>query len=260
MQSINSSIKVEVLNYTPLHIASYATRTCWDSHDKSDTKRICKVCKEDLDNEKPYSCCVDADPSDIICGKKDRELIERVGNKFKHESIKNHCTITFDIKGISTKTLLALTRHQVGTNFSVQSTRYTTSKTVKNGMASYTNSRSEKVNNYLKKLNEMIKDCVESNISNDDISMLLPQAWKYNLVCSMSIQALQHFLRLRLKKDAHYDIQNLAFELYNALPLEYKYLFNDCFPEPENGAVNKYSLKKIDDENYIYVKGEPNIE
>ena len=195
-------MKVTLLHHTPLHIVAGAIRTCWASQDKSDS-------------------------TNGICGPEDRALIDRIGNKMKHESVKNHMTYNFYFEGVTTKTLLALTRHDVGVEFSVQSTRYTTKKAVKNKTASYTESKSAKVNECLSKLNDMIIDCVDSNEANDEISLLLPQAWRYNLTCSMSLTAVQHFLRLRLKRDAHWDIQNLATNIYEAIPNDHKYLYED---------------------------------
>lgn len=197
-------MKVTRLTHTPLPICSQAIRMCWNSEDKSDTFNT----------------------NDQL-GPKDRELIDRVANKFKHESVKNHIHYTFKIEGITTKTLLALTRHDVGVEFSVQSTRYTTKKCVKNGTAGYTESKSDLVNKHLATLNEMITECVNNNEPNDEISLLLPQAWQYNLVCTMSMTALQHFLKLRLKKDAHWDIQELAQRLLEAVPSEHLYLYED---------------------------------
>ena len=193
---------VKLLHYTPLEICSTAIRRCWDSHDKSDNG-----------------------------GEKDRELINRVGNKMKHESVKNHINYTFDIQGITTKTLLALTRHDVGVEFSVQSTRYTTAKAVNNNTAGFTFSKNAIVNAHLLNIEDMIRDCVNQGIANDEISLLLPQAWQYNLVCTMSLSALQHFLKLRLKKDAHWDIQDLAKALYFAIPSDHEYLFQDCLTD-----------------------------
>lgn len=198
-------MKVKLLHSTPLHICSTAIRECWDSHDKSDTV-------------------------DGIIGESDKALIDRIGNKAKHTSVKNHINYTFQIEGITTKTLLAFTRHDVGTEFSVQSTRYTTKKCVKNGTASYTESKSKKVNEYLKQIENMIKDCVESNEANDEISMLLPQAWNYNLVVTISLGAVQHFLQLRLKSDAHWNIRDLANNILATIPKDHLYLYEDCIP------------------------------
>ena len=99
-------MKVTLLHHTPLHIVAGAIRTCWASQARSDST-------------------VDT------CGPEDKALIDRIGNKMKHESVKNHMTYNFYFEGITTKTLLALTRHDVGVEFSVQSTRYTCSRVLK---------------------------------------------------------------------------------------------------------------------------------
>ena len=74
---------------------------------------------------------------------------------------------------------------------------------------------------------ELSRQLVEKKKANDSISMTLTQAWRYNLTCSMSLTAVQHFLRLRLKRDAHWDIQNLATNIYEAIPNDHKYLYED---------------------------------
>lgn len=209
--------------YTPLWVASRAIRTCWDSHDKSDTDM-----SDDIH-------CPTCDAEHITTGEADKELINRIGNKMKHTSVKNHITYNFAIQGITTKTLLALTRHDVGTEFSVQSTRYTTKKSVAKGSAGYTKSKSSLVNKYLEDLETMILQCVKNGEANDEISLLLPQAWQYNLMASFSLGALQHFLKLRLKPDAHWDIRELAQRLYEAIPEQHKYLFEDCLYVDKTG-------------------------
>ena len=208
-------MKVELLHNTPLWICSQAIRTCWDSHDKSDT--ITPAHMED-----GYG---------LSCGDKDKELIQRVGNKYKHESVKNHINYTFEISGISTKTLLALTRHDIGVEFSVQSTRYTTKKTIKNETSSYTESKDDYINECLKTLFDMIVEGAKRNVANDELSLLLPQAWNYNLVCTMSMSALQNFLKLRTKKDAHWNIRELAYEIIKEIPEEHMYMFEDYIHE-----------------------------
>ena len=70
MKSGKGSIKVSLLHHTPLWVAARATRTAWDSHGISDTK-------------------------DGVIGSVDKELLNRIGNKYKHRSIFAHITIQF---------------------------------------------------------------------------------------------------------------------------------------------------------------------
>ena len=61
-------MKVTLLHHTPLEVCSNAIRTCWNSFDNSDNG-----------------------------GEKDRALIDRVGNKFKHASTLEHLSICVNI-------------------------------------------------------------------------------------------------------------------------------------------------------------------
>jgi len=197
----------DLLHATPLEVCAIATRTCWASEGRSDTT--------------PEISAL----GDI--GDKDAELIARVGNKFKHESVKNHIHYSFKVTGISTKTLLALTRHDVGNEFSVQSTRYTTSK--RKDELEFTMTENEWVNDQLAAWLIIIKEGIDKNINDDDLAMMLPQAYQYSLTLTMSLQALQHFLNLRLKKDAHYDIRELARTLIQAIPNTHQFMFEEQF-------------------------------
>ncbi len=84
---------ITLMHHTPLDICSFAIRTCWQSFKNSDGG-----------------------------GDRDRELIERVGNKYKHSSTLEHLVYTFYIKGISRALLQELSRHRVA-SLSVKSTR-----------------------------------------------------------------------------------------------------------------------------------------
>ena len=97
-------LKVTLLHNTPLWVNAHGARTCWDSHNKSDTGLFAE-----------------------ICGEKDKELIDRVGNKFKHASVLEHVSYNFYIEGISRACLQELARHRIA-SYSVKSTRYTISE------------------------------------------------------------------------------------------------------------------------------------
>jgi len=88
-------MKVTLLQHTPLEVCAHAIRTCWQSFNKSDCG-----------------------------GEKDKELIDRVGNRYKHSSTLEHLVYTFYIQGISRAVLQELARHRMA-SLSVKSTRYT---------------------------------------------------------------------------------------------------------------------------------------
>jgi thymidylate synthase thyX len=89
------NMQVTLLNHTPLNICSHAIRTCWQSFEKGDNG-----------------------------GEKDVELIDRVGNKFKHASTLEHLYYNFYIQGISRALLQELARHRIA-SLSVKSTLHT---------------------------------------------------------------------------------------------------------------------------------------
>lgn len=76
-------MKITLINYTPLHICSAAIRKCWSSENKSDSKKHYNT----ADNEYIGT----------ICGPKDKDLIERVGNKYKHSSTLEHLCLCVNI-------------------------------------------------------------------------------------------------------------------------------------------------------------------
>lgn len=199
-------MKITLNHYTPLLICADAIRTCWQSFDKSDEG-----------------------------GEKDRELIDRVGNKFKHASTLEHLVYNFYIEGISRALLQELARHRMA-SLSVKSTRYTL-KELKNE-ENFTSKDIERASKYLVltgvemvdvmsvKALENLRLVLVEGISNDKAKYCLPESYKTELTWTINARSLQNFLTLRSDKSALWEIQNLAHALYDALPEEHKYLFS----------------------------------
>jgi flavin-dependent thymidylate synthase len=155
----------------------------------------------------------------------DVKYLDRLINKHGHASISRHCQYVFQIEGISTKTLLSSTRHGPGVNFSVMSSRFC--KLDKFG-SSFTNTPNEHVNTLLiKHTNEIIELNQKEKISAEDLAMLYPQAFHYDMIVSFNPQSLQHFLNMRFGEEshAHFDVQELADRLLNAVPETHKFMF-----------------------------------
>ena len=199
-------MKITLNHYTPLLICADAIRTCWQSFDKSDEG-----------------------------GEKDKELIDRVGNKFKHASTLEHLVYNFYIEGVSRALLQELARHRMA-SLSVKSTRYTL-KELKNE-ETFQPKDIERASKYLVLTNVGIVDEMSikslenlrlvliEGISNDKAKYCLPESYKTELTWTINARSLQNFLTLRSDKSALWEIQNLSLALYNALPEEHKYLFN----------------------------------
>ena len=205
------NFKVKLLSYTPLEVINTAIRTCWDSHDKSDN-----------------------------LGEKDLDLIKRVVLQNFHESVCEHCVFNFFIQGISRLNLMELTRHRLA-SYSVKSTRYTL-KELRNE-TEFTIKDKERASKYinltdnnnvdecsiqaLENVRRLVNNAVNYNVTQDLIKYALPECYKTDLTFSINVRSLRNLLKLRTSKSAHFEIRNLAYKLYEALPEEFKFLFKD---------------------------------
>jgi len=225
---IVSNPSVELLQHSSLENCAKAIRTCWQSFDKSDCG-----------------------------GDKDKDLIDRVGNKFKHSSTLEHLSYTFYIKNISRALLQELARHRIA-SLSVKSTRYTLKElkdeksftkglSLANWVAAtsaemdqvYDDNRFSSAEKYLVFTGEPYTDAssvqalenlrvvLNLNISNDTAKYCLPESYKTELTWTINARSLQNFLSLRSSTAALLEIQSLAFELFSALPEDHKYLFEN---------------------------------
>ena len=218
-------MKVELIHNTPLWVASKAIRKCWASEDKSDT--VINCWEDDCGAIHDYS---------ITIGEKDKALIDRVGNKNKHKSTLEHLVYTFDIDGISRACLQEVARHRMA-SYSVKSTRYT----LKELTQSYKTMEAEDWIKFAYSLfvptgnanvdgviyEQLENLCREENLSNDIAKYMLPEAYKTSLVMTINARSLQNFLELRTDKSALWEIRDLANAMYQALPNEHKYLFEE---------------------------------
>jgi thymidylate synthase (FAD) len=202
-------VKVTLHHYTPLVICANAIRTCWQSFENSD-----------------------------IGGEKDRALIDRVGNKFKHASTLEHLVYTFYIQGISRALLQELARHRIA-SLSVKSTRYTL-KELKNEDP-FSIEDKNRASKYLVMTKDNLVDemsiialenlriVLNSGVPNDKAKYCLPESYKSELTWTINARSLQNFISLRSDKAALWEIRELSKLLFNNLPDDHKYIFEESF-------------------------------
>ncbi len=200
-------MKITLMHHTPLDICAHAIRTCWQSFDKSDEG-----------------------------GEKDKALIDRVGNKYKHASTLEHLVYTFYISGVSRALLQELARHRMASP-SVKSTRYTL-KELKNAEPFDENdykgaekfivlTENELVDTASIKALNNLQAILKEGVGNDLAKFCLPESYKTELTWTINARSLQNFIELRSNKAALWEIQTLAKELYALLPTEHQYLFQE---------------------------------
>lgn len=230
-------MKVSLKHSTPLIIAASAVRTCWASQGTSDT--ITTAISDS------YGIEYDIPSSDIVCGEKDTALINKVGNKFKHKSVLEHLSYTFFISGVSRALLQELARHRTA-KLSVKSSRYTLKELKKE--ATFNDFENEfdfkRAKKYLvqtgnKEIDQIsfhmleeLRGLVHQGISIDLVKYAMPECYKTELTWTMDARNLQSFLSLRSDKAALWEIRNLAHAIYDEIPYDHKYLFED-YIKPE---------------------------
>ena len=200
-------MKATLHHHTPLVICADAIRTCWQSFDKSDHG-----------------------------GEKDRELIDRVGNKFKHASTLEHLVYSFYLEGISRALLQELARHRMA-SLSVKSTRYTLKELKDEApFALDDKKRAEKylvmtdvdiVDEMSIRALENLRTVLVAGISNDRAKYCLPESYKTELTWTINARSLQNFISLRSDKAALWEIRDLANIVFETLPDEHRYLFEN---------------------------------
>lgn len=223
-------MKVTLLHNTPLWVNAHGARTCWDSHDKSDSV------------ESEFG----------ICGIKDAELIDRVGNKFKHASVLEHVSYNFYIEGISRACLQELARHRMA-SLSVKSTRYTLKELKEEETFKFADDK--RLEKYIVKTGEPLVDsysmyalenlrvALKHGVSNDIAKYCLPESYKTELTWTINMRSLQNFLSLRSDKSALWEIRNLANAIYKALPEEHKYMYKSHFKINEVDVVVEMKME-----------------
>lgn len=221
-------MEITLLQHSNLQVCAHAIRTCWQSFDKSDEG-----------------------------GEADKELINRVGNKFKHSSTLEHLTYTFYIAGVSRALLQELARHRMASP-SVKSTRYTLKElkeesSFTDGMSMtelkqkyqnptevYSDKHMVRASKYLVWTDELGVDfssvvalenlrlMLIDGVANDRAKYCLPESYKTELTWTINARSLQNFIALRSSKSALWEIRDLAKALFESLPQDHKYLFETC--------------------------------
>lgn len=199
-------MQITLLHHTPLFVCSHGIRTCWQSFDKGDKGGLI-----------------------------DKELIDRVGNKLKHASTLEHLYYNFYIQGISRALLQELSRHRIA-SLSVKSSRYTLKELrkeacfddIKKASKYLVLTGNEAVDLASMQALERLRELLQSSISLDLAKYCLPESYKSELTWSINARSLQNFLQLRSKKAALWEIRELAFALFKALPDEHRFIFEPC--------------------------------
>lgn len=202
-------MNIKLLQNTPLKTVITAIRCCWNSEDDSDSVT------------KNY----------FSLGVKDKNLIQKIIAN-GHTSTLEHLTYSFLIDGVSRACLQEVARHRIA-GLSVQSSRYTLKKLLKA-------TAGDELKRYLvpsghpaidklalRHLKELHEVVTEYDIPNDQAKYALPESFVTRYVWSFNARSLRNLLALRTSPRALVEFQRLANGLFEKLPDDHKFIFED---------------------------------
>ena len=253
---------VNLLHYSPLWLTANAIRMSHDNHELSDSCLVPEGCigcyalrGDGTCDEGVEDTCYSFKSKPLICktGEKDKALIDRVGNKLRHESVLEMAVVWLEIDGISRACLAETSRHRLQSQ-TVRSTRYTLAKGLKNeepflsslensgllgGFGVFAEEAVQRASKYIVLTGdsnvdyaslmslELLRRNVQLGISNDKAKYSLPESIKVKLQTQFNMRSLKNFLKLRTEPSALWEIRELASKIFEALPEEYKFLVED---------------------------------
>ena len=174
--------------------------------------------------------------------------------KTGHESILEHINLTYSIKGISRACLQELARHR-HLSLSVESTRHTLRKYLNEPQVISTGNldRHGKFGDMLFTFRNIVK--TYPDMPNDELKYYLPEFWPTNLILTSNIRELRHILDLRTAPQALREFRDLARDLFNVVPEQFKYLLQDCVHEEVTMAeFTKGKWKAFYGENFHTIR------
>jgi thymidylate synthase (FAD) len=189
-------IKVKLVRHTPdpVETAGRAAGICWDKEEKED-----------------YGA-----------------FVGRVVRK-GHESVIEHVSFTFRIEGVSRALTHQLVRHRIA-SYSQRSQRY-----VDEGEFEYVTPPRIESNEETRKIfadfiqgSKAVYDRLrEMGIRKQDARFVLPNACESKIVVTMNARSLRNFFRLRMARDAQWEIRWLAAEMFDLVHAVAPELFED---------------------------------
>ena len=147
--------------------------------------------------------------------------IKKVALMNKHSSTIEFVNFIFEIEA-STKVLLEMTRHRHA-NYACKSSRYTLNK----GEIVFESTGDEVIDFLLREWKSIIEKQVKLGKSNEITSLMLPQAYQYKWQVQFNARSLINFFELRRAKSAHFHIRDVANAMFECIPEDIKYLFED---------------------------------
>ena len=152
--------------------------------------------------------------------------------KTGHDSILEHATASFRIRGVSRALTHQLVRHRLA-SFSQQSQRYVSEDDLSYILPPSIEQNSEAYriySDFMKTSEQVYSKLRTLNILKEDARFVLPNASETEIVFTANFRELRHFFLIRLDKHAQWEIRRAAYEMLMIMKKEAPNVFSDFIP------------------------------
>ena len=176
-------------------------------------------------------CCYSNDDPEKLLDGMDKEKAEKMIRGLiasGHFSALEHASFTFSISGVSRTFLAQVTRHRIGTSFSVRSQRYCDMNTAEKVCPPSIKAQHElleEFNNGIYVASAQYEKLMAAGASKEDARFVLPEATMTSMVMTMNARELLHFFSLRCCIRAQWEIRSVANEMLRLVRNEAPTLF-----------------------------------
>ena len=182
--------------------------------------------------------CYSADsPIELIQENKSEEemlrLLDRI-LKSKHLSVVEHCSMTFAVKDVSRTLLAQYSRHRIGVSLSVQSQRYVSESSEKNGGifdvvvpdAISSNKEAQiEFNTFLKNTQKTYDMLLAYGVTKQDARFVLPGGACTNFVTTLNLRSFMDVYQKRVvTPGAQWEIKEMLLKMRDLIVAEEPWL------------------------------------
>lgn len=158
-------------------------------------------------------------------------LQSRIGEG--HESIIEHASVTFDIRGISRACSHQVVRHRIA-SYSQESQRYVDMSVPEFVVPASVSGNPEAVavwEEYMGQVSRTYHRLRELGVRREDARFVLPNATCTRIIITMNFRSLRHFFSVRCDKSAQWEIRALALEMLRQVHLLAPSVFDDLYQQ-----------------------------
>ena len=158
-------------------------------------------------------------------------LQSRIGEG--HESIVEHASVTFDIRGISRACSHQLVRHRIA-SYSQESQRYVDMSAPEFVVPPSISGTPEAMavwEEFMGQVSRAYRGLRALGVRKEDARFVLPNATCTRIIVTMNLRSLRHFFSVRCDKSAQWEIRALALEMLRQVYVLAPSVFGDLYQQ-----------------------------